>query len=101
MSSRVATSATGVVFDLERFEWTERDRIEVAGSWSGVRGHRFMRPVLEVPGRRPMHALLEHKPWSHDQDEWVAAFAWSGPAVEVAGATLTVSPGIEVTLPPP
>src|SRR3954451_1372660 len=94
-ASRVVARG-GVVFHLERGQWTGPGRLEVAGHWSGVRGHRFFRPTLDVPGRRPVNALLDHKPWSPDEPEWVAAFSFDG---ELSEATLTVSPGIVVPLP--
>ena len=30
-----------VSFELERFEWTADDRLEVVGRWNGVRGRRI------------------------------------------------------------
>ena len=98
--SRVAAGG-GVVFEIQRFAWAAPGRLEVAGRWSGVRGHRFMRPTLDVPGRRPLQALLDHKPWSPDQDEWIAAFSWSGADLDLSEAKLTVTPTISVALPPP
>ena len=52
-----APPASDVAFDVERFEWTAVDRLEVRGRWTGVRGRRFMRPSLniDVPrGPRPI-----------------------------------------------
>ena len=58
------------------------DRLEVTGRWYGLRGHRFVRPVLVVQAgdeQRRMLAVLEHKPWAADDgDEWIAAFPWEG-----------------------
>src|SRR3954469_25574533 len=62
-----APPASDVAFDVERFEWTAIDRLEVRGRWTGVRGRRFMRPSLSVVigrGRRRLIALLDHKPWA-------------------------------------
>jgi hypothetical protein len=93
------------VFEVERFEWTSDDRIELTGVWSGLRGSRFMRPtlVLTVGGeRRRLLALLDHKPWSADEgDDWIAAFAWKGEPAEVERAELSVASGIDLELPPP
>src|SRR5688572_22186530 len=89
----------GIVFEIERFGWVAPDRLEVAGRWSGHRGHRFMRPTIDIPGRRPLQALLEHKPWAPDDPHWVAAFAWSEPELDLSEARLTVTPTISVPLP--
>ena len=76
--------APGVAFAVERFEWTSRERIELVGRWSGLRGHRFLRPTLDVQvdgERRRMLADLEHKPWAPENgQDWVAAFKWTGRA---------------------
>jgi hypothetical protein len=95
----------GVSFEVERFEWTDGDRLEVTGRWYGLRGHRFVRPALTVEaddGRRRMLAILEHKPWAADDGEpWVAAFPWEGEPIEIAGAELAVAPTLAVDLPAP
>jgi hypothetical protein len=94
-----------VTFEVDRFEWTSKSRLEVAGRWFGLRGRRFIRPTLdiEVDGeRRRMLALLEHKPWAADDGEhWIAAFAWTGDPVEAIAAELAVAPDLAVELPPP
>jgi hypothetical protein len=94
-----------VVFEVERFEWTESDRLEVTGRWYGLRGHRFVRPVLTVEaddGSRRMLALLDHKPWAAgDGEPWIAAFPWEGEPVGVAAAELAVAPSLAVDLPAP
>lgn len=97
---------TGVAaFDVERFAWVSPDRVEVAGRWFGVRGMRFMRPTLELQGaagRRPLLALLEHKPWApEDGALWVAAFPWEGEPIAIEGADLIVAPSLTVALPAP
>jgi hypothetical protein len=94
-----------VVFEVDGFEWTADDRLEVTGRWYGLRGHRFVRPVLiadAADGPRRMLAVLDHKPWAADDGEpWIAAFPWDGEPVEVAGAELAVAPSLAVDLPPP
>src|SRR3954449_4283771 len=98
-------AASTVGFEVERFEWTSADRLEVTGRWFGLRGHRFMRPALIVESgdeRRRLLALLEHKPWAADDGEpWTAAFAWEGPKVEVSIAEMSVAPSVAVELPSP
>jgi hypothetical protein len=97
--------APGVAFEVERFEWTSADRLELVGRWSGLRGHRFLRPTLdvEVEGeRRRMLADLEHKPWApEDGQDWIAAFTWRGDPADFDEAELTVSPELAVQLPAP
>jgi hypothetical protein len=100
-----AVPASDVAFDVERFEWTAVDRLEVRGRWTGVRGRRFMRPSLNVDvarGRRRLIALLEHKPWAAgDGESWVAAFPWDGERGDVGPAVLEVGAGLSVPLPAP
>ena len=95
----------GVAFEVERFEWTSRDRLELVGRWSGLRGHRFLRPTLDVQvdgERRRMLAVLDHKPWAPEEaQDWVAAFTWRGEPANFDDAELTVSPDLAVQLPAP
>jgi hypothetical protein len=95
----------GVAFQVDRFEWTAPDRLELVGRWSGLRGHRFLRPTLdvEVEGERHrMLAVLDHKPWApEDGQDWIAAFTWRGEPANFDEAELTVSPDVAVQLPAP
>ena len=94
-----------LAFEIERFEWTGDDRLEVTGRWFGVRGQRFMRPTLHVrvgDRRRRMIALLDHKPWPADgEGPWIAAFSWRGPPDGVTAARLEVAPDVVIDLPAP
>ena len=94
-----------MTFEVERFEWASDDRLEVVGRWFGLRGHRFLRPTLDVEvrgERRRMLAVLEHKPWAAEEgEEWMAAFAWAGDQAQLDEAELTVSPDLAVQLPLP
>jgi hypothetical protein len=104
--TRVPGAASSEVdFELERFERTAEDRIEISGRWFGLRGRRFVRPVLNLNAggsRRRAIALLEHKPWAADDGQsWLAAFRWPEGAGEVSGAELEVGPGLVVELPAP
>jgi hypothetical protein len=94
-----------VTFEVERFDWASDDRLEVVGRWFGLRGHRFLRPTLDVEvrgERRRMLALLDHKPWAAEEgEEWVSAFAWAGEPTRLDDAELTVSPDLAVQLPLP
>ena len=92
-----------VTFEIDRFEWAGDGRLELTGRWFGLRGHRFLRPTLDVHvdgERRRMLADLEHKPWAADDGaEWVAAFIWRGDPAPFDDAELTVSPDLAVQLP--
>src|SRR5690349_1105050 len=106
--SRIDTPAdpfTDLAFELERFEWTGADRIEISGRWYGVRGRRFVRPTLHlrVDGRRRrLIAVLDHKPWAPDTEAlWTAAFAWRGDHTGVTDTRLEVSPDVVLDLPAP
>jgi len=92
--------AGGLTFEVDRFDWAAPDRIEVVGRWYGLRGHRFMRPVLDVTAgddRRRLLALLEHKPWvAQEGEEWVAAFPWKGEPLDFDDAELALAPSIAV-----
>ena len=105
MSTAPAPALPSVTFEVERFEWASDDRLEVVGRWFGLRGHRFLRPTLDVEvrgERRRMLAVLEHKPWAAEEgEEWVAAFAWTGGQAPLDAAELTVSPDLAVQLPLP
>jgi hypothetical protein len=94
-----------VVFEVDRFEWTSENRLEVSGRWYGLRGHRFVRPVLTAQaddGPLRMLAVLEHKPWAADDGEpWIAAFPWEGEPVDLASVELAVAPSLAVDLPGP
>jgi hypothetical protein len=87
--TRVPGAASSEVdFELQRFEFSGAGRIEIAGRWFGLRGRRFVRPVLNLTmaggGRRRAIALLEHKPWAADDGQtWLAAFAWPEGAGDV------------------
>ena len=97
--------SNGVTFEVERFEWVDGDRLEVSGRWYGLRGHRFVRPVLVVQTadeQRRLLAVLDHKPWAaEDGDEWIAAFPWEGEPLELTAAELAVAPSLAVDLPMP
>ena len=46
-------TSSEVDFELERFERTQPDRVEIVGRWYGLRGRRFVRPVLNLHGGGP------------------------------------------------
>ena len=85
-----------VSFELERFEWTADDRLEVVGRWNGVRGRRISRPALTVDagGRRQRLSGSQES-----EEPWTASFPWSGD--DIAGAELEIGRTFVVELPPP
>src|SRR4051794_5972777 len=88
-------------FALSRVEAVGDDRLEVEGTWSDVRGVRFVRPALVLGGgQRTLLATLDHKPWpAEDGRLWTAAFPWSGgEPPDVASLELAVAPSIVVPL---
>jgi outer membrane murein-binding lipoprotein Lpp len=91
-----------VAFQLDRFELTGEDRLEVSGRWFGVRGLRFVRPSLTLrtpDGERSILALLEHKPWAAEEGEaWIAAFPWTGEPPDPGMVELAVAPSVVVGL---
>jgi len=99
-----AVTAGSIFFELDRFDSSEGDRLELSGRWFGVRGRRFMRPSLVlIADGSSFRALadLEHKPWAaEDGEPWEAAFPWSADA-ELLEAELSVAPDITVRLPAP
>ena len=88
-------------FEVERLDWSS-GRLEVTGRWFGIRGRRFIRPVLELEagGRRHrLLATLEHKPWTAAEgEEWLAAFPWEGDPVDPTAAELAVGPDLTIEL---
>jgi len=104
--TRVPGAASSEVdFELERFERAADDRIEISGRWYGLRGRRFVRPVLNLSvggTRRRAIALLEHKPWAADDGKtWMAAFRCPDGAGDIESAELELGPGLVVELPAP
>ena len=97
-------AAAEPAFTVERFE-PDGERLEVAGHWRGLRGRRFVRPVLWLyhgEDRQRLVAVLDHKPWAVGEGaQWVAAFPWSGGKLEAERAELEVGTELVVQLPVP
>jgi DNA repair exonuclease SbcCD ATPase subunit len=93
---------TPVDFALTRLEAVDGGRLELEGTWTGVRGMRFVRPALVVhedDRERTLLAVLEHKPWpAEDGHPWRAAFPWDGGDLDPARVELAVAPSIVVPL---
>ena len=92
-----------VAFELECFEWAD-ERLEVAGRWKGLGGHRLNRPVLTVDtegGRRKRIVALPGGHLGAAGETWRASFAWPGDPGEITGAELEVGGNLVVDLPLP
>ena len=104
MATITDSTATDPAFVVERFA-ASGDRLEVAGHWRGLRGRRFVRPVLwlhQGESRRRLVAVLDHKPWAADDGEpWLAAFNWDGGDLVAERAELEVGRELVVGLPVP
>ena len=72
------TTVGDVSFELERFEWTADDRLEVVGRWNGVSGRRMFRPALtlEVSGGRKHRVTGSAETDGDPEAPWRASFAW-------------------------
>src|SRR5258705_1509164 len=94
-SASTTDPSTRVAFQLERLEADADGRLEVVGTWSGVRGIRFVRPALVVrtdDGERTLLAVLEHKPWDPEGSPWRAAFPWDGGGLDPERVQLALYP---------
>jgi hypothetical protein len=104
MATITDSTATDPAFVVERFAATG-DRLEIAGYWRGLRGRRFVRPVLWLhrgESRQRLVAVLDHKPWAAgDGEPWIAAFKWNGGKLDAERAELEVGRELVVELPLP
>jgi len=102
MATALRTSSSGfggATFEVDRLD-VDEGILTIEGTWSGVRGMRFVRPTLVVDDRQVL-ATLEHKPWApRDDAPWTAAFPWTGDATALAAASLEVAPSVIVPLGP-
>ena len=88
-----------VSFELERFEWTGDDTLEVVGRWNGVRGRRMARPALTIEAGGRRHRVTGSA--DAEADPWRASFDWDGSRGDIAGAELELGRSLVVELPPP
>src|SRR4051812_49877232 len=94
--------AGDVSFELERFEWTADDRLEVVGRWNGVSGRRMFRPALTVEAGGRRHRLARTAGTEGEPDAaWRATFDWGSSRGGIASAGLELGPSLFVELPPP
>jgi hypothetical protein len=96
------TDVREIAFELQRFTWTEPDRLEVTGRWTGLEGRRLGRPVLTltIGDEQPRLTAL---PGGHlrGSGEWRALFSFNGDPATVSGAELEVGRRLVVDLPAP
>ena len=71
-----------VSFELERFEWTGDDTLEVVGRWNGVRGRRMARPALTIEAGGRRHRVTGSA--DVEADPWRASFDWDGSRGDIA-----------------
>jgi hypothetical protein len=98
-------TAREVSFELDQWALVGADRLELAGRWFGVRGRRFVRPMLTLRvGDESQRSLadLEHKPWAAEEGEpWTAAFPLEATPAELEAIELAVAPDITLSMPLP
>ena len=93
-------SVEDVSFELERFEWTADDTLEVVGKWNGLRpGRRLTRPALTIDSGGRTHRVTGTA--ELQGEDWHATFEWDGSRGDVAGAELELGRSLVVELPPP
>jgi hypothetical protein len=100
--SDAVARAGRVSFELDRFAIADDELCVVEGSWSGVRGRRFMRPSLTVTiggSETRLLADLADKPWAaEDGEPWKATFPVALEVADIERAELTVAPDITIAL---
>jgi hypothetical protein len=98
-------TTTRPTFELERFTWGAPDRLELCGTFAGLRDIPVDAPVLVVSGPETGHRLpvvpgtLSGPP--EDGRLWCAEFAWQEPPVAFDVASLEFGAAIVVELPEP
>ena len=93
-------------FVLDRFDWGAPDRLELAGTFSGIDGAPSAEPVLTVEGPdgpRRLPALQDGDGDGAPADgaPWSAAFAWLEAPVAFDRARLELGKTLAVDLPAP
>src|SRR3954454_7503330 len=91
----------GATFQLDRFEWTAPDRLEVVGSFAGVETPSVAPTLVVGSGdgvRRLTGTPLDSEA---DDEQWTAAFLWEEPPLAFEAAELELGHGPSVVLPAP
>jgi hypothetical protein len=97
------SEAPEALFQLERFDWPEPDRLEITGRFFGLDPRWGDEPFLEVREGERVHRLTllsEHRPDPPlEGGRWRAAFGWHEPPVPFDRADLHLGGGVELELP--
>jgi hypothetical protein len=90
-------------FELKRFTWAAPDRLDVAGTFSGLGEAPAGAASLLVTGAAGEHRLSADadSPPPGDDEQWAATFTWQEPPVAFDAARLELDGGLCVELPPP
>jgi hypothetical protein len=98
-------SANARSFALERFVWAAPDRLELAGTFSGLDERPDGPPILVLRGGDHTHRLPAAAGDVSGAPEngrpWRAAFVWQEPPVAFEGAVLRLGADLAVELPDP
>jgi hypothetical protein len=94
-----------VTFDLERFEWAAPDRLQLAGTFSGLDEGAAAAPTLVLHGAERTHRLPavegDGSDAPMDGEPWAATFAWQDVPEAFDAAELELGPDVTVQLPEP
>ena len=103
--SSEAGSPEGATFELDRFEWTAPDRLEIVGQFLGLAESSEEAPELLLRSDEGVHRLpavpgsVSGPP--EDGKPWHATFSWQEPPVPFAQADLALGRDLVVELPEP
>jgi len=102
---RGVLASTEISFELDEFTWRGPDRLQLSGTFVGLRDAPAEPPVLELSGPHETQRLpavdgtVSGPP--ADGEAWSAEFAWQEPPVPFAVATLHFGDAMAVELPEP
>jgi hypothetical protein len=92
-----------VTFDLERFEWAAPDRLQLAGTFSGLDDDAAAAPILVLHGAERTHRLpvVEDESPPADGEPWTGTFAWQDAPEAFNTAELELGEDVSIELPEP
>jgi hypothetical protein len=92
-----------VTFDLERFEWAAPDRLQLAGTFSGLDDGTAAAPTLVLHGADHTHRLpaVEAESVPEDGQPWTGTFAWRDAPEAFETAELELGDDVSIELPEP
>lgn len=96
-------ASTEISFELDQFTWRGPDRLQLSGTFVGLRDAPAEPPVLELSGPHETQRLpaVEGTGPPADGQAWSAEFAWQEPPVPFAVAALHFGDAMVVELPEP